>query len=51
MKPSKKTYEPPRIVRIKLASGELAVAHCKSAQVAPDVCKKGVGLFNKTIGS
>jgi hypothetical protein len=51
MKPSKKPYEPPRIRRIKLAGDELAVAHCKSIQVAPLVCKKGAVLFNKTIGS
>jgi hypothetical protein len=48
---AKEPYEPPRIRKVKLVAGELAVAHCKSVQVAPNVCKKGIGLFAKTIGS
>ena len=48
---TKKPYEAPKIRKIKLAGDELAVAHCKSTQVAPLVCKKGNVLFNKVIGS
>ena len=47
----KKPYEPPKIRKIKLAGDELAVAHCNSVQVAPNVCKQGGVLFAKTIGS
>ncbi len=51
MKSQKKPYEPHRIRKVKLVAGEVAVAHCKSVQVAPDVCRRGIGLFAKTIGS
>jgi hypothetical protein len=51
LKDGRKPYEPPRIRKIRLAADELAVAHCKSTQVAPLVCKQGNVLFNKTIGS
>jgi len=47
----RKPYESPKIRKIKLAGDELAVANCKSTQVAPLVCKKGSVLFNKVIGS
>lgn len=48
---AKEPYEPPRIRKVKLAAGELAVAHCKSTQIAPNVCKKGISIFAKSIGS
>jgi hypothetical protein len=53
-KTGKKPYEPPRIVRVKLAADEMAVANCKSVRVGPagsNVCNNGGVLVNKTIGS
>jgi len=48
---AKKPYEPPRVRKIKLVPGEMAVSNCKSTQVAPNVCKKGVTITVKAIGS
>jgi len=49
--PKKQTYEPPAIRKVKLVPDEMAVTHCKSVQIAPDVCRRGVIVTNKTIGS
>jgi hypothetical protein len=50
-KTGKEPYEPPRIRKVKLVAGEVAVAHCKSIQIAPNVCRRGAVVTNKTIGS
>jgi hypothetical protein len=50
-KTGKEPYEPPRIRKVKLVAGEVAVAHCKSIQIAPNVCRRGAIVTNKTIGS
>ena len=50
-KAEKEPYEPPRIRKVKLVAGEVAVVHCKSVQLAPNVCRRGTVVTNKTIGS
>jgi hypothetical protein len=52
-KPPRESYEPPRILRVKLVADEIAVTNCKSTQVAPGVlvCRNGGVFTNKTIGS
>jgi Zn finger protein HypA/HybF involved in hydrogenase expression len=50
-KTGKEPYEPPRIRKVKLVAGEVAVAHCKSIQIALNVCRRGSIVTNKTIGS
>ncbi len=47
----KEPYEPPRIRRVKLVAGEVAVAACKSVRIALNVCRRGAVVTNKTIGS
>lgn len=49
----KEPYEPPRIRKVRLAADELAVTGCKSTPVGgnPNVCRRGVVLVNRTIGS
>ena len=44
-------YEPPRIRKVKLVAGEVAVAACKSVRIALNVCRRGAVVTNKTIGS
>jgi hypothetical protein len=48
---AREAYEPPLIRKVKLVSGEIAVAGCKSTQVAPNLCRRGTQLFIRTIGS
>jgi hypothetical protein len=50
-KPAREPYEPPRIRRVKLVAGEVAVASCKSVRIANNVCRRGAVVTNKTIGS
>jgi hypothetical protein len=50
-RPAKPAYEPPAVRKVKLVAGEIAVAGCKSVQVAPNFCRKGVQIFMRTIGS
>jgi Zn finger protein HypA/HybF involved in hydrogenase expression len=50
-KAEKEPYEPPRIRKVKLVAGEVAVVHCKSVQLATNVCRRGAVVTNKTIGS
>jgi len=47
----KQAYEPPRIRKVKLVAGEVAVAACKSVRIALNVCRRGAVITNKTIGS
>ena len=47
----KEPYEPPRIRRVKLVAGEVAVAACKSVRIGLNVCRRGAVVTNKTIGS
>ena len=47
----KEPYEPPRIRKVKLVAGEVAVAACKSVRIALNVCRRGAVVTNKTIGS
>ena len=48
---AREVYEPPLIRKVKLVAGEIAVAGCKSTQVAPNTCRRGTQFFNKAIGS
>jgi hypothetical protein len=48
---AREAYEPPLIRKVKLVPGEIAVAGCKSSQVAPNTCRRGTQLFIRTIGS
>jgi len=50
-KPVREPYEPPRIRRVKLVAGEVAVANCKSVKIATNVCRRGTIVTAKTIGS
>lgn len=47
----KRTYESPRIRKVKLAADELAVAGCKSQMVGTEVCLRGGVLVNRFRGS
>ena len=49
--PARKPYERPVVRKVKLVPGELAVAGCKSVQVAVNLCRRGTQLFVRTIGS
>jgi hypothetical protein len=51
--PAREPYEPPRIRKIKLVPDELAVTGCKSTPVggSPVVCRRGMVIVNRTIGS
>jgi hypothetical protein len=48
---TREAYEPPLIRKVKLVPGEIAVAGCKSTQIAPNLCRRGTQLFIKAIGS
>jgi len=50
-RPNRQPYEPPAVRKVKLVAGEIAVAGCKSVQVAPSFCRKGTQIFMRTIGS
>jgi hypothetical protein len=50
-RPSRQPYEPPLIRKVKLVPGEVAVAGCKSVRIAPNVCRRGVQIIARTIGS
>jgi hypothetical protein len=50
-RPARKAYEPPLVRKVKLVAGEIAVAGCKSVQVAPNFCRRGSQIFNRVIGS
>jgi Zn finger protein HypA/HybF involved in hydrogenase expression len=50
-KTAREPYEAPRIRRVKLVAGEVAVVNCKSVRIANNVCRRGTIVTNKTIGS
>jgi hypothetical protein len=51
---TRESYEPPRIVRVRLVADEIAVGNCK-AMVVPGsggtLCNNGGVITNRSIGS
>jgi hypothetical protein len=50
-RPPRQPYEPPLVRKVKLVPGEVAVAGCKSVRIINNVCKRGVQIISRTIGS
>lgn len=50
---NRESYEPPRIVRVKIVADEIAVGNCKAVVLPgnPTMCNNGGVITPRTIGS
>lgn len=45
----RRPYEPPAIIKVKLAAEEMAVSGCKSTMVAANVCRNPQGVITPRV--